>query len=43
MKSFEKILKTIIVTREEILMATRPNIYKNRKRYNRKKKHKNNE
>jgi len=34
-------MKTIIVTLEEIKMATRPNIYKNKKKYNRKDKHKN--
>ena len=35
MKKIEK----IIVTQEEIKMATRPNIYRNRKKYTRKKKH----
>ncbi len=34
-------MKTIIVTQEEIRMATRPNVYRNRKKYTRKKKHKN--
>jgi hypothetical protein len=33
-------MKTIIVTQEEIKMATRPNIYKNKKKYTRKSKHK---
>ena len=36
-------MKTIIVTLEEIKMVTRPNIYKNKKKYNRKDKHKNKE
>jgi len=35
-----KEIKTIIVTQEEIKMATRPNIYKNKKKYTRKSKHK---
>jgi hypothetical protein len=43
MKSFEKTLRMIIITQEERKMATRPNIYKNKKRYTRKSKHKNNE
>jgi hypothetical protein len=34
-------MKKIIRTREEELAATRPNIYKNKKKYNRKSKHKN--
>lgn len=34
-------MKKIEVTIQEIRMATRPNIYKNRKKYNRKSKHKN--
>ena len=33
-------MKTITVTQEEIRMATRPNVYRNRKKYTRKKKHK---
>ena len=33
-------MKTIIVTQEEIKMATRPNIYKSKKQYTRKSKHK---
>ena len=33
-------MKTIIVTQEEIRMATRPNIYKSKKQYTRKSKHK---
>lgn len=36
-----KQLKTIQVTLEEIKMATRPNVYRNKKAYTRKKKHKN--
>ena len=36
-------MKTIEITQQEIRMATRPNVYKNRKRYTRKNKHKNNE
>jgi hypothetical protein len=35
-----KEVKKIIVTQEEIKMATRPNIYKNKKKYTRKSKHK---
>jgi hypothetical protein len=34
-------MKTIEITIQEIKMATRPNIYKNKKKYNRKDKHKN--
>ena len=34
-------MKTIEVTLEEIKMATRPNVYRNRKKYTRKSKHKN--
>ena len=34
-------MKTIEVTLEEIKMATRPNVYRNRKKYTRKNKHKN--
>ena len=33
-------MKTIIVTQEEINQATKPNIYRNRKKYTRKDKHK---
>ena len=33
-------MKTIQVTLQEIRMATRPNIYKNKKKYTRKEKHK---
>lgn len=33
-------MKTIEVTQEEIRQATRPNIYRNRKKYTRKEKHK---
>jgi hypothetical protein len=36
-------MKTIEITQQEIRMATRPNVYKNRKKYTRKNKHKNNE
>lgn len=32
-------MKTIEVTIQEIRMATRPNIYKNKKKYTRKEKH----
>ena len=32
--------ETIQVTQEEIKMATRPNVYKNKKKYTRKGKHK---
>lgn len=34
-------LKNIEVTLEEIKMATRPNVYRNKKKYTRKSKHKN--
>jgi hypothetical protein len=33
-------MKTIVVTQEEIKMATRPNVYRNKKKYTRKEKHK---
>jgi hypothetical protein len=36
----ENKMKTIIVTQEEIYQATKPNIYRNRKKYTRKDKHK---
>ncbi len=32
-------MKTIEVTLEEIKMATRPNVYRNKKKYTRKSKH----
>lgn len=32
-------MKTIQVTYSEILMATRPNVYRNRRKYRRKQKH----
>ena len=32
-------LQKIVVTQQEIKMATRPNVYKNKKRYTRKNKH----
>lgn len=35
-------MKTIKVTIQEIKMATRPNIYKNKKKYTRKEKHQGN-
>lgn len=34
-------MKKIEVTLEEVRMATRPNVYRNRKKYTRKEKHKN--
>lgn len=34
-------MKTVELTYHEIKMATRPNVYRNRKKYNRKEKHKN--
>jgi hypothetical protein len=37
----EREMKRIIVTQNEIKMATRPNVYRNRKKYTRKEKHKN--
>jgi hypothetical protein len=33
-------METIQVTQQEIRMATRPNVYKNKKKYTRKEKHK---
>lgn len=36
-------MKTIQITYEEIRMATRPNVYVNKKKYTRKEKHKKNE
>jgi hypothetical protein len=33
-------LKTIVITLDERRMATRPNVYKNKKKYTRKNKHK---
>ena len=32
-------MKTIEVTLQELRMATRPNVYRNLKKYNRKQKH----
>ena len=34
-------MKKIEVTLEEVRMTTRPNVYRNRKKYTRKEKHKN--
>lgn len=34
-------MKTIQITQAEIYQATRPNIYRNKKKYTRKTKHKN--
>ncbi len=34
-------MKKIEVTLEEIRMSTRPNVYRNKKKYTRKEKHKN--
>jgi hypothetical protein len=33
-------LKVVTITIQDVWMATRPNVYKNRKKYTRKKKHK---
>ena len=33
-------MKTIEITQAELLMATKPNIYRNKKKYYRKDKHK---
>ena len=41
MKDQKTYNETIEVTLEEIKMATRPNVYRNRKKYTRKNKHKN--
>jgi hypothetical protein len=35
-------MKTIEITYEEIKMATRPNVYRNRRKYTRKDKHRKN-
>jgi hypothetical protein len=35
-----KTLQNITVTQQEIWMATRPNVYRNKKKYTRKSKHK---
>ena len=35
-------MKTITITQEEIYQATKPNVYRNRKKYTRKDKHRNN-
>ena len=35
-------MKTIEITHNEIRQATRPNIYRNRKKYTRKEKHRGN-
>ena len=35
-------MKTIIITQHEINQAMRPNVYKNKKKYTRKEKHKSN-
>jgi hypothetical protein len=40
MKKEDK-MKTIVVTQEEIYQATRSNVYRNRKKYTRKNKHRN--
>ena len=34
-------MKTITITQEEIYQSTRPNVYRNRKKYTRKDKHRN--
>lgn len=39
-KEKENNMKTIVVTQQEITMATRPNVYRNKKKYTRKQKHK---
>lgn len=36
----KKELRTIVVTIQELNMATRPNVYRDRKKYTRKVKHK---
>ena len=41
MKTKEFTMQTIQVTLAEVKMATRPNVFKNKKKYTRKKKHKN--
>ena len=39
MKNIQPKLQTIEVTLQECLAATRPNVYKNKKKYTRKAKH----
>ena len=39
MKNIQPKLQTIEVTLQERLAATRPNVYKNKKKYTRKQKH----
>ena len=41
MKEKKNKMQTIQVTLEEIKAATRPNVYRNKKKYTRKNKHKN--
>lgn len=36
-------MKKITVTQQEVWMATRPNVYRNKKKYTRKSKHKKND
>ena len=41
MNDEDKILRSIIITMRERWDAMKPNVYRNRKKYTRKKKHKN--
>lgn len=43
MKTVDKKLERVELTLQEWSAATRPNVYRNRKKYTRKKKHKNEE
>ena len=43
MKTVEKKLEPVELTLQEWRTATRPNVYRNRKKYTRKKKHKQDE
>ena len=43
MKTVEKKLEQVELTLQEWRAATRPNVYRNRKKYTRKKKHKQDE
>jgi hypothetical protein len=40
LKSYIKVMKAIQITQNEINQATRPNVYRSKKHYTRKSKHK---
>lgn len=41
LRIFKKKMKTIVITQHELNQATRPNVYKNKKKYTRKAKYRN--